>query len=400
MPGLSRRARELGTENAFVVLAEVGKLQAEGKDIVSFCIGQPDFDTPDPIRLAGIEAITRGCTGYTPSAGIPALRQAAARYFSRTRGITVEPDDVVCGCGGKPFIAYSILSVTDHGEGHEVVFPTPGFPIYESMVVACGAVPVHLPLHEKRAFAFDLDDLQRRVSSRTRLLILNSPHNPTGGLLSRDDLRGVADIASRHPDLWIYSDEVYSGLVYDGEFHSIAALAGMQERTIVVDSVSKTYAMTGWRVGYAANRALAPSLTRWVTNTDSCPPHPNQYAALRALDGSQAPSEAMREVFRERRDRIVAGLNEIPGIRCLSPGGAFYVWPNVTEACKMIGAATSDELRKRWLHEAGVAVLADVHFGRQVEGEGQHVRFSYASSFAAIDEGLSRIADFLKKNRR
>jgi len=400
MPTLSRRTRELGTENAFVVLGEVERLIASGKSIVSFCIGQPDFPTPDHVRLAGIRAITQGKTGYTASPGIAELRAAAARFFTRTRGIEVTPDEVVCACGGKPFIGYTILSVTDHGAGHEVIYPNPGFPIYSSLISACGAVPVALPLRESRGFNFDLDELAEKITDRTRLLILCSPGNPTGNVLGPSELEQVAALVARHDQLWVYSDEVYSGLVYEGQFRSIAALPGMRERTIIADSASKTYAMTGWRIGYAANAALAPSFTRWVTNTDSCPPHPNQWAAVAALDGPQDEALEMRRVFLERRDRIVSGLNELPGFRCLVPGGAFYVWPNVTEACRMVGAADSEELRKRLLHEAGVAVLADVHFGRPVAGEGEHVRFSYASSLEAIEEGLSRIAAFLSKNKR
>jgi aspartate/methionine/tyrosine aminotransferase len=400
MLSVSRRARELGTENAFVVLGEVEGLVAAGKDIVSFCIGQPDFVTPETICMAAVKAITAGHTGYTPSPGIPKLRQAVATYFSRTRGIDVAADDVVCACGGKPFIGYTILSVTDYGEGHEVIYPNPGFPIYDSQVRACGAAAVPLDLRESREFTFDLEELKRRVNAKTRLLILCSPQNPTGSVLSRADLEAIAEIVAPYEDLWIYSDEVYSGLVYDGDFESIAAVPGMQERTIIADSASKTYAMTGWRVGYAANAKLAASFTRWVTNTDSCPPHPNQYAALEALDGPQDEARSMRDVFLQRRDKIVAGLNEIEGVRCLTPGGAFYVWPNVTEAARMVGAAGSDELRRRLLHEAGVAVLADIHFGQQVAGDGEHLRFSYASSFEAIDEGLSRMADFIKRNKK
>lgn len=400
MLSLSRRARELGTENAFVVLGEVAKLVEEGKDIVSFCIGQPDFVTPENIRMAGVRAITEGHTGYTPSPGIPPLREAVAAFFTRTRRVEVGADEVVCACGGKPFIGYSILSVTDYGEGHEVIYPNPGFPIYESQIRACGAVPVPLDLREERAFTFDLDELKKRVNARTRLLILCSPQNPTGGVLSRADLEAIGEIVAPYEDLWVYSDEVYSGLVYDGEFESIAAVPGMRERTIIVDSASKTYAMTGWRIGYAANPTLAPSFTRWVTNTDSCPPHPNQYAVVEALNGPQDEARSMRDVFLQRRDKIVAGLNEIEGVRCLTPGGAFYVWPNVTEATRMVGAAHSEELRKRLLYEAGVAVLADIHFGKQVQGDGEHLRFSYASSFEAIDEGLSRMAEFIERNKK
>ena len=397
---ISKRSRDLGTENAFVVLGEVAKLQAQGKDIVSFCIGQPDFPTPDHIRLAGIKAITEGKTGYTPSPGIPELREAVARYFTRTRGVTVSADEVVCGCGGKPFIGYTILSVVDPGEGHEVVYPNPGFPIYEAQIKAHGGVPVPLPLRESRGFNFDLGELKAKINAKTRLLILCSPGNPTGNLLRQDELAEIAKICAPYENLWIYSDEVYSGLVYDGAFQSIASFPGMRERTIIADSASKTYSMTGWRIGYAANAHLAPVFTRWVTNTDSCPPHPNQWAVVTALDAPQDPSNAMRDVFLKRRDRIVEGLNAVEGFTCQSPGGAFYVWPNVTEACKKVGAKSSEELRQRLLHEAGVAVLADIHFGTPVEGEGQHIRFSYASSFEAIDEGLRRIAAFMKKGAR
>ena len=397
---LSKRAATLGTENAFVVLAEVAELVAKGGDVVSFCIGQPDFPTPEHIRAAAIRAINGGKHGYTPSPGIPELRRAAADFFARTRHLSVDPEEVVVACGGKPFIAYAILSVTDYGAGHEVIYPNPGFPIYGSQVVASGAVPVPLDLRESREFNFDPDELARKVNERTRLLILCSPHNPTGSIMSRADFEAVAEIVAPYPDLWVYADEVYSGLVYEGEFHSIAAVPGMRERTIMVDTASKTYAMTGWRIGYAANRTLAPVFTKWITNTDSCPPHPNQWAVVEALNASQEPSEKMREVFLQRRDRIVDGLNRIDGFRCLRPGGAFYVWPNVTEACRMVGAQNSEEFRKRLLYEAGVAVMADIHFGNHVAGDGEHIRFSYASSFEAIDQGLERITDFMAKNRR
>ncbi len=397
---ISKRSESLGTENAFVVLAEVKRLIAEGKDIKSFCIGQPDFLPPDHARVAAIQAICEGKTGYTPSAGIPELRAAVARDFSQSRGIDVKPDDVVVGCGAKPFIGHAIVSTTDYGEGHEVIYPAPGFPIYDSMTRACGAVGVPLKLKEKNDFAFDIDELASKITSKTRLLILCSPHNPTGGVLSKDVIRQIADLMRKHPNVWIFSDEPYSKLVYDAPLATIEAEPGMLERTIVVDCTSKTYAMPGWRLGYAANRTLAPHFTRWNTNTDSCPPAPSQYAALAALLAPQDCVDAMRQSFRERRDLIVKLLNDVPGVTCRKPGGAFYVWPNVTEACARVGAKDSEEFRKQLLHEAGVAVLADVHFGPRVEGEGQHVRFSYATCRADIEAGVERMAEFVKKKER
>ena len=401
MPALSRRADALGTENAFVVLAEVNRLIREGRDIVSFCIGQPDFPTPTHIQDAAVDAIRGGRHGYTPSAGIDELRAAAARSMAALRGIEIAPDDVVVGAGAKPFIAYAIASVTDHGAGDEVIYPVPGFPIYESQIGALGAVPVALPLREARGFAFDPDELAARITPRTKLLILNTPHNPTGGLLSAADLEAIAEVLRRHPQVWVYADEIYSRLVYDngdGAFRSIAALPGMQERTIISDGASKTYAMTGWRIGFTANRALAPVFTRWITNTESCASQISQWAAVAALNGPQDDAETMRHRFHARRDLIVPLLNEVPGFRCATPGGAFYAWPNVPEACARIGARDSEELRRRLLHEAGVAVLADIHFGARVEGDGQHIRFSYAASEAAIEAGVARIADFMRKN--
>jgi aspartate/methionine/tyrosine aminotransferase len=396
MPALSRRAESLGTENAFVVLAEVNALIRAGKDVISFCIGQPDFPTPVHIQDAAVDAIRAGKHGYTPSAGIDELRAAAAGSMSRLRGLDIAPDEVVVGAGAKPFIAYAIASVTDHGAGDEVIFPVPGFPIYESQCKALGAVPVGLPLRESRRFAFDPDELASRITPKTRLLILNTPHNPTGGLLTRQDLEAIAEVLRRHEQVWIYADEIYSKLVYEGEFQSIAALPGLRERTIISDGASKTYAMTGWRIGFTANKALAPVFTRWITNTESCATQISQWAAVQALNGPQAEADAMRERFRARRDLIVRLLNEVPGFSCASPGGAFYAWPNVTEACALIGAKDSEELRKRLLHEAGVAVLADIHFGPRVAGDGQHIRFSYAASEQAIERGVARIADFIK----
>jgi aspartate/methionine/tyrosine aminotransferase len=398
MADISRRARELGTENAFVVLAEVNKLVREGRDIISFCIGQPDFHTPVNIQDAAVKAIREGKHGYTPSAGILELRQAVARSMSRSRGIDVQPDDVVVGAGAKPFIGYTVLSVTDHGAGQEVIYPNPGFPIYESQIKAMGAVPVPIFLRESRSFNFDPQELADKITPKTRLLILNSPHNPTGGVIPKQDMQAIAEVLRRHDQVWVFADEIYARLVYDGEFASIASLPGMQERTIISDGASKTWAMTGWRLGFAANRKLAPYFTNWVTNTESCASQISQWAAVEAINGPQEDANRMRDIFHERRELIVGLLNQVPGVSCQSPGGAFYVWPNVTEACTMIGARDSEELRARLLNEAGVAVLADIHFGPRVPNEGQHIRFSYAASNEAIRKGVERMADFIRRN--
>jgi aspartate/methionine/tyrosine aminotransferase len=401
MPEISRRAASLGTENAFVVLAEVNALARAGKDIISFCIGQPDFPAPEHVQEAAIRAIKGGKHGYTPSAGIDELRAAAARYMAGMRGgLPIRPEDVVVGAGAKPFIAYSILTTTDYGAGDEVIYPNPGFPIYESQILANGAKPVPIHLKEGKGFSFDLSDLEKLLSKKTKLLILNYPHNPTGGLLSRKELEGIAAILKNHPQVWVYADEIYSRLAYAGEFFSIAQVPGMYERTIISDGASKTWAMTGWRIGFTSNPILAPHFTRWITNTESCASQISQWAAVEAINGPQDAAEMMKKSFFERRDLIVGLLNKVPGVKCLTPGGAFYVWPNVTEACRMIGAADSEEFRKRLLNEAGVALLADIHFGARVPGEGQHVRFSYAASKQQIEAGVARMADFIRTNTR
>ncbi|HVE50714.1 MAG TPA: pyridoxal phosphate-dependent aminotransferase [Casimicrobiaceae bacterium] len=400
VPPLSRRAESLGTENAFVVLAEVNALVRRGKDIVSFCIGQPDFPTPPHVQDAAIDAIRAGKHGYTPSAGIDELRAAAAKDLSARRGLDIRPDDVVVGGGAKPFIAYTIASVTDYGVGDEVIYPVPGFPIYESQIIANGAVPVPVFLRESRNFAFDPAELQSKLGPKTRLLILNTPQNPTGGILGKADLDVIAEILREHPHVWIFADEIYSRLAYDGAFDSIATRDDLLQRTIICDGASKTWAMTGWRIGYAANRALAPLFTRWITNTDSCASQISQWAAVQAIEGPQDEADAMRAKFLERRDLILRLLNDVPGVSCKTPGGAFYAWPNVTAACRLTGCDDSEAFRKRLLHEAGVAVLADIHFGRRVPGDGQHIRFSYAASNEAIENGVARVADFITRNRR
>jgi aspartate aminotransferase len=401
MPDISRRARNLGTENAFVVLAEVNALARQGKDVISFCIGQPDFPAPENVQEAAIRAIQGGKHGYTPSAGIDELRAAAAKYMAGMRGgLPIGAADVVVGAGAKPFIAYAILSTTDHGAGDEVIYPNPGFPIYASQIRANGAQPVPIHLHEARDFAFDPQELERLITPQTRLLILNYPQNPTGGTLSRKDLEAIAAILRKHPQVWVYADEIYSRLCYAGEFFSIAQLPDMYERTIISDGASKTWAMTGWRIGFTSNPALAPVFTRWITNTESCASQISQWAALEAITGPQGAAEKMRASFLERRDLVVGLLNQVPGVTCRKPGGAFYAWPNVTEACQRIGVADSEEFRKRLLNEAGVAVLADIHFGERVPGEGQHLRFSYAASKPAIEQGVARMAEFITKNTR
>ncbi len=401
MPVTSKRAQSLGTENAFVVLAEVNALARQGKDIISFCIGQPDFPAPEHVQEAAIRAIKGGKHGYTPSAGIDELREAAAKYMAGMRGgLPIRAEDVVVGAGAKPFIAYAILSTTDYGAGDEVIYPNPGFPIYESQIVANGAKPVPISLRESRGFGFDPAELEKLITPKTKLLILNYPHNPTGGLLTRKELEEIAAILKRHPQVWVYADEIYSRLVFAGEFFSIAQVPGMYERTIISDGASKTWAMTGWRIGLTSNPVLAPVFTRWITNTDSCASQISQWAAVEAINGPQDAAAMMKQSFHQRRDLIVGLLNKVPGVTCQVPGGAFYVWPNVTEACRMIGAADSEEFRKRLLHEAGVALLADIHFGSRVPGEGQHVRFSYAASNKAIEAGVARMADFIRTNTK
>lgn len=392
---ISNRTSELGTENAFTVLAEVNERIRKGKKIISFCIGQPDFDTPDNIKEAAIKAIKDGKSGYTASAGIPELREAVANMLSRTRNIHVEPDDIAVGCGGKPFINWSISCVTDFGKGHEILIPNPGFPIYESQITALGAKPVFLPLLEEKEFAFDIEDLKNKVSKNTKMIIVNSPHNPTGNTLKKEELKAIADIAI-DKDFWVYSDEVYSTLVHDSKFESIASIPGMQDRTIIVDCCSKAYAMTGWRLGYAANKTLAKHFARWMTNIDSCANQPTQWAVTEALNGSQEESQKMAASFKERRNLIVKLLNDIEGIKCLSPGGAFYVWPNVTEACKKVNAKDAEEFRAKLL-DKGVAVLADIHFGSKNPGQTEeYIRLSYATSKEGIKEGVLKIKEFVE----
>jgi len=401
MPSVSKRITDLKTENAFVVGVETAAYEKEtGKKVMKFYIGQPDFPTPQNIQLAAIKAVVDGKHGYTPSAGIPELRIAVANYLSATRNISYFAEDIAVGGGAKPFIGYAIICTTEYGKGHEVLFPNPGFPIYESQSILHGAIPRPLMLYEKNKYNFDIDDLGRQMNKNTRLLILNSPHNPTGGVLSKEELRAIADILKKWPDVWVFSDEVYSRITNGNEFHSIASLPGMQDRTIILEGASKTYAMTGWRIGYAANKHLAKHFGTLITNTDSCANHIAQLATVEALNGSQEVPEKMAKIFEKRRDVIVKLLNEIPGVTCLLPGGAFYAYPNITEACKIVGAKNSEEFRIKLLREAFVSVTADTHFGPQVPNDGQHIRFSFAASMVDIIEGMRRMKEWIESYQK
>lgn len=392
----ARRMSRLGTETAFDVLAEVNKLMAQGKDVISFSIGEPDFDTPEHIKQAGMRAIEENHTHYSPSAGIRPLQEAICRYISRTRGIEIEPDEVVVTPGAKPIMFFALLICVELGD--EVLYPNPGFPIYESVINFVRAKPVPTPLLEEKEFRFDVEDLKKKVTPNTRFIVLNSPQNPTGGVLTKADLEAVAEVAIER-DLWVLSDEIYSRMQYEGEFLSIASLPGMKERTIIIDGHSKTYAMTGWRVGFGVmNKEMASWVARLMTNSNSCTATFTQYAAVEALDGPQEPSEIMVREFKERRDLIVKGLNDIEGVKCLIPKGAFYVFPNVTQACKNLELKNAEELQNYLLHDAGVAVLARSCFGIRNEGETeQYIRLSYANSKENIVEGLRRMKEAIEK---
>jgi len=393
---IANRMNRLGTETAFEVLAEVRKLQAQGKDIISFAIGEPDFNTPVNIIEAGSKALHEGHTHYGPSAGLFSLRESIARYISKSRNAEVVPEEVVVTPGGKPIIFYTLMACVN--EGDEVIYPNPGYPIYESMINFVGAKAVPLPLLEEKDFRFDVDVLKNKITPKTKLIIINSPQNPTGGILNLKDLEEIAKIA-RENDIWVFSDEIYCNMVYDGEFRSIISLPGIKERTILLDGFSKTYAMTGWRLGFGVmNKELAKHFARLETNSVSCTSTFVQMAGIEALDGSQEESQNMIKEFHSRRDIIVESLNDIEGISCTNPGGAFYVFPNVTKACRNLNLKDSKELQKYLLYEAGVAVLARTCFGKRNEGENQeYIRLSYATSRNNIIEGVKRIKKAVEK---
>lgn len=381
------RMEQLGTESAFEVLAKAKRLEAQGRSVIHLEIGQPDFPTAPHICEAAFRAMQDGYTGYGPAAGLWEFRGAIADYITTTRGVPVQPDEVVVTPGAKPIIFFSILALINPGD--EVIYPNPGFPTYESVVNFVGAKPVPLPLREEVEFRFRIEDLQAAITDRTRLLILNSPQNPTGGLLEASDLEAIAHLAQHH-DFYILSDEIYSRIVYDGAHQSLYHLPGLKERTILLDGHSKTYAMTGWRLGYGVMpKPLAEKVEQLMINSNSCTCSFTQIAGIEALKGPQDFVTDMVKEFQRRRDVIVKGLNQIKGVTCRIPRGAFYAFPNVTQVplrCK--------DLADYLLQEAGVAVLSGSSFGQYGDG---YLRLSYANSIENIQEGLERIGGAIAK---
>ena len=363
-------------------------LKAQGRDIISLAAGEPDFDTPANVVEAGIDALHKGWTHYGPAAGLPELRQTIADYVSRTRSVKVAPEEVVVVPGGKPIIFFTILALID--EGDEVIYPNPGFPIYESMIHYVGgkAVPIHL--REERDFSLNVDELAPLITDHTRLIILNSPHNPTGGVMQRKDVEQVAKIIGDR-NILVLSDEIYSRLLFEGDHFSIMSVPGMQDRTILLDGFSKTYAMTGWRLGYGVMRAdLAAHMTRLMTNSNSCTASFTQMAGIEALRGDQSSVDQMCAEFKRRRDVVVAGLNKIKGFSCRMPKGAFYAFPNITKT-----GWKSKPLADALLEQAGVAALSGTAFGDFGEG---YLRFSVANSMENLEQALERVDQWTKKN--
>ena len=390
MRPLAKRMGRLGTETAFEVLARARALEAKGRHIVHLEIGEPDFDTPRSISAAGVAAIERGETHYTPSAGVIELREAIAKYLNSTRGLAFDASQVIVTPGAKPIMFYALLALLESGD--EAIFPDPGFPIYASMISFAGAKAVSLPLRERNDFMPDLDELRRLVTPKTKVLILNSPHNPTGGILSPAAVREIARIALKN-DLWVLSDEIYADILYEGEHRSIAREEGMADRTILLDGFSKTFAMTGWRLGYGVfPKPLVDPVTKLVTNSVSCTATFTQRAGVAALTQRPPEVEQMVGAFRKRRDTIVAGLNRVDGITCRTPHGAFYVFPNITG----LGLGDSATVAARVLNEAGVAVLSGTAFGPAGEG---YLRLSYANSLENLELAVQRIDEWSRSVR-
>jgi aspartate/methionine/tyrosine aminotransferase len=383
----AKRMETLGTETAFEVLAKAKALEKQGKDVVHLEIGEPDFDTPRNIKEAATKAMNSGYTHYVPSAGIPELRQAIAEYISKTRNIDVSADEVVVTPGAKPIMFFSILALVNPGD--EVLYPNPGFPIYESLINFVGAKPVPIPLKEENDFSLDPDYVKQKITKKTKMIIINSPENPTGGVITRDQLKVIADCIADRDDVFVLADEIYSRIVYEGKHESITQFSGMKEKTILLDGFSKTYAMTGWRLGYGVmQKDLALKVAQLMTNSNSCTCAFTQMAGVEALKGPQTEPEKMDAEFKKRREVIVSGLNNIEGITCKKPRGAFYVFPNITKTgmdCRKLG----DYL----LNTAGVAVLPGTSFGKYGEG---YLRLSFANSVENIKKALDRIAKALK----
>ena len=383
---LAQRMSRLGTETAFEVLAKARRLESEGMDIVHLEIGEPDFDTPSNIVAAGSRALTGGFTHYGPSPGLADVRERIAREMSETRNISVTGDNVVVTPGGKPIMFFAMLALVDEGE--EVLYPNPGFPIYESMIRFVGGVPVPMRLYESKGFNIDVDEVAGQVTGNTRLMVINSPNNPCGSVIDPADLEALAALA-RDNDITVLSDEIYSRFLYEGEHASVTSFPGMRDRTIILDGFSKTYAMTGWRIGYGVMPTeLVEPISRLVTNSVSCTASFTQVAAVEAMDGPQDDVDDMVAEFKRRRDIIVDGLNGIDGVSCAVPQGAFYAFPNVQET-----GMSSREFADRLLEEAGVACLAGESFGGYGKG---YVRFSFANSAENIEKALDRIDGFLK----
>lgn len=377
----------LGTETAFEVLARARELESQGRHIIHLEIGEPDFDTPAHIVEAGVQALNEGYTHYGPSSGLPEVRQVIIDEVNRSRGLKLGPHHVVVTPGAKPILFFTALAAIETGD--EVIYPDPGFPIYESVISFVGGKAVPIPLRESNDFQIDIDELRRIITSKTRMIIINSPGNPTGGVLSHEQLREIAELAVKH-DLWVLSDEIYGRIVYDDKHESITQFEGLIDRTIILDGLSKAYAMTGWRLGYGVMpNDLAFLVSRLMTNSNSCTASFSQRAIIAALQGTQEPTEIMVAEFRSRRDMLVAELNTLPGFSCRSPRGAFYAFPNITKTGKK-----SRDLAERLLEDAGVAVLSGTAFGEHGEG---FLRLSYANSPENLREGVRRIRDYISQ---
>ena len=384
--GIASRMNLLGTETAFEVLSRARNLEAQGKQIVHLEIGEPDFDTPSHIVDAGVQALKDGYTHYGPTPGLPQLREAISENSRQVRGLNTDPNSIVVTPGAKPIMFYVILALSE--PGMEVIYPNPGFPIYESMIKFSGAKPVPMQLLEESGYHPDLNDLKNKVNDKTSLIILNSPENPCGSALSAEELDTIADIVKQHPNLYVMADEIYKDILYQGEHSSIAAIEGMQDRTIILDGFSKSYAMTGWRLGYGIMPLeLVPHIVKLAVNSVSCAASFSQIAAIAALEGSQEEVLGMAQEFSERKTLIVEGLRSIKGIRCPEPEGAFYVFPNISET-----GLSSNDFEDRALNEAGVALLAGSAFGEFGEG---YVRLSYANSKENIEIAINNLDKFV-----